>query len=60
MNLKIYYIEEAIVYHKLQKSTDDLRRTPRKDSKFDVMFLKNQWDSEHAAKLGYNTPIWDY
>jgi glycosyltransferase involved in cell wall biosynthesis len=60
MDLKIYYIEEAIVYHKLQKSTDDLRSTPRKDSKFDVMFLKNQWDSEQAAKLGYNTPIWDY
>ncbi len=60
MNLKIYYIEEAKVYHKLQKSTDDLRRNPGKGSNFDTMFLKNQWDDELESKFGYKTPLWDY
>lgn len=60
MNLKVYYIEEAVVYHKLQKSTDELRDKPKKDSNFDIMFYKNKWDPENEAKLGYKTPIWDY
>lgn len=59
MNLKVYYIEEAVVYHKLQKSTDELRDKPKKDN-FDIMFYKNKWDPENEAKLGYKTPIWDY
>jgi glycosyltransferase involved in cell wall biosynthesis len=60
MNLKVYYIQEAVVYHKLQKSTDELRDKPNKGSNFDIMFSKNQWDPEHEAELGYKTPIWDF
>ncbi|MEL7671257.1 glycosyltransferase [Methanobacterium sp.] len=61
MNLKIYHVAEAVVYHKLQKSTHVLRKESKgKDSEFDIIFRKNQWDDELAAKLGYKTPIWDF
>jgi hypothetical protein len=60
MNLKIYYIADAVVYHKLQRSTDLLRSKPKKGSNFDYMFKKNQWDPELAAELGYSTPPWDF
>ncbi len=60
MNLKIYYISDSIVYHKLQKSTHELRSKPKKSSNFDLMFQKNQWDTELAQKLHYKTPLWDF
>lgn len=60
MKLKVYYIHDAVVYHKLQKSTDQLRNKPKKDSNFDDMFHKNRWSSEEAQKLGYKTPVWDF
>ena len=63
MNLKIYHISEAIVYHKLQKATSVLRKKSKnsyKNSNFDIIFRKNQWDDELATKLGYKTPIWDF
>ncbi len=60
MNLKIYYNSEAVVFHKLQKSTQELRDKPKKDSNFDLMFQKNQWDPEQAAELKYKIPLWDF
>jgi|WetSurMetagenome_2_1015567.scaffolds.fasta_scaffold76395_1 O-antigen biosynthesis protein len=60
MNLKIYYVEDAVVYHKLQKSTDVLRSKSKKSSNFDIMFYKNQWDERLASKFGYKKPLWDY
>jgi len=60
MNLKIYYIADAVVYHKLQRSTDLLRSKPKKGSSFEYMFKKNQWDPELASKLGYKKPLWDF
>jgi glycosyltransferase involved in cell wall biosynthesis/predicted nucleic acid-binding Zn-ribbon protein len=61
MNLKIYHVAEAIVYHKLQKSTHVLRKESKdNNSEFDIIFRKNQWDDELATKLGYKTPIWDF
>jgi O-antigen biosynthesis protein len=60
MNLKIFYVADAVVYHKLQRSTDLLRSKPKKGSSFDYMFKKNQWDPELAGKLGYKTPPWDF
>jgi len=60
MNLKIYYIAEAIVYHKLQKSTHELCSKPKKSSNFDLMFQKNQWDEELASRLYYKSPLWDF
>ncbi|MTK64561.1 MAG: glycosyltransferase [Methanobacterium sp.] len=60
MNLKVYYVVDAVVYHKLQKSTDDLSSKPSKGTSFDLMFKKNQWDEELAAELGYKKPVWDF
>ncbi|MGB9980380.1 glycosyltransferase [Methanobacterium sp.] len=60
MNLKIYHVARAIVYHKLQKSTDILSKKSDNNSNFDIIFRKNQWDPELAAQLGYKTPIWDF
>ena len=60
MNLRIYYVADAVVYHKLQKSTDLLRSKPKKGSNFDYMFKKNQWDPKLASELGYQTPPWDF
>jgi GT2 family glycosyltransferase len=57
MGLKIYYVADAVVYHKLQKSTEVLRDD--KTDKFSVMFQKNQWEPELAQKLGYQKPKWD-
>jgi GT2 family glycosyltransferase len=59
MNLKIYYIEEAKVYHKLQKSTVVLSNKSKGSSDFEIMFRKNQWDSDLADRLGYKNPPWD-
>ena len=50
MNLKIYYIADAIVYHKLQKSTDELRSKPKKGSDFDYMFKKKPVESRIDIK----------
>jgi len=60
MQLKVYYVDDAIVYHKLQKSTEDLRRVSKKDVVYDTMFEKNQWNPELADKLGYKPPLWDF
>ena len=55
MNLKIYHVSNAKVYHKLQKATSKLK----KDEKvYDVMFIKNEWEDELAEKLGYEQPPW--
>lgn len=55
MNLKIYHLANAKVYHKLQKATAKLKKD---DSTFDVMFLKNEWEDELAKELGYEQPPW--
>ena len=56
LGLKIYQTSDAMVYHKFQQSTTNLKKD--KD-KFDMMFVKNQWEPELAEKLGYKTPLWD-
>lgn len=60
MNLKVYYVEAAVVYHKLQKSTEDLKNLPKTGANYDVMFQKNRWEPEKAVELGYKPPIWDF
>lgn len=57
LNLKVIYVSNAVVYHKLQKATDGLRES--KTSEFDLMFKKNQWDSQNLNKLGYKLARWD-
>lgn len=59
MDLKIYYVPQAIVFHKLQKSTDILRTEPEGKNGFNEMFSKNCWDKELADDLGYKIPKWD-
>lgn len=60
MNLKVYYIQEAVVYHKLQKSTDELRDKQKKGPNYITMFHKNRWEQEQASEIGYKIPIWDF
>jgi glycosyltransferase involved in cell wall biosynthesis len=59
MKLKIYYVSDAIVYHKLQKSTEHLRNQSNKEDEFNIMFIKNQWETELRKKLGYRKAPWD-
>lgn len=56
MNLKIYHDSRAKVYHKLNKSTGELRDS---QSEFEIMVEKNQWDPVLAEKLGYKNAVWD-
>ena len=58
MKLKIYHIEEAKVFHKMQKSTEILRESSQKE--FDIMFYKNQWNEGLASQFGYKKPFWDF
>ena len=55
MNLKIYHVSRAKVYHKLQKSTSKLKKN---EKMYDIMFIKNEWEDELAKKLGYEQPPW--
>ena len=55
LNLKVYQVSDAIVYHKSQAATNKLREN-NKD--FDTMFIKNQWEPEIAEKLGYRKYPW--
>ncbi|QLA18488.1 glycosyltransferase [Desulfolutivibrio sulfoxidireducens] len=57
--LKILQTTSAIVYHKLQKSTDVLRTSPAKQSHVDMMLNKNKWEPDLAAQLNFKTPDWD-
>lgn len=58
MNLKVFHVVGAIVYHKEQKSTEILRENSKDD--YDIIFSQNQWDKELASKFGYKTPFWDF
>ena len=58
MNLKIYYIEEAVVYHKIEKSTSIIGEKPDKDSNINLTFHKKQVHPD--PKLGFNTPAWEF
>lgn len=55
LNLKVYHISDAIVYHKSQAATNKLRED---NNKFDTMFIKNQWEPEIAEELGYRKYPW--
>lgn len=59
LNSKIYCINDAIVYHKIQKATKRLKKVDVDDSEYKYIVQKNQWQPELAKKLGYKTPLWD-
>ncbi len=60
LNMRIYHISEAVVHHKLQKSTDALRQSPAHKACFDMLFCKNQWEPVLAKRLGCSAPVWDF
>ncbi|WP_018915561.1 glycosyltransferase [Vreelandella zhanjiangensis] len=57
LGLKIYHVSDALIYHKLQKSTDEL--AGKKVSEFDIMFKKNRWDPANKKRLGFIDAPWD-
>lgn len=57
LGLKIYHVSDALVFHKLQKSTQALSTSS--DADFDLMFKKNQWDEPTRCRLGYRVAPWD-
>ena len=59
LGMKIFYTSQAVVYHKLQKATDGLRKSAKKSAEFELMFKKNQWSAELASQFGYSTANWD-
>lgn len=56
--LKMYHVSDAVVFHKLQRSTKSLQKQAG-SAEFDLMFHKNQWDKASQHKLGYVTARWD-
>lgn len=58
MGLKIYYVAEAIVFHKLQQSTEILLNEQDKKD-YNIMLQKNKWEPELADELGFKKAKWD-
>jgi len=56
---RIYYVPEAFVVHRLQKATDYLQNTGAHSKEFELMFIRNQWDQQTAARLGFRSAPWD-
>lgn len=57
--MKIIYTSQAVVYHKLQKATDGLRKSDKKSSEFELMFKKNQWAQKELSQFGFTKAAWD-
>ncbi|PHQ62631.1 MAG: glycosyl transferase [Sphingobium sp.] len=57
--MKIYYVPDAHILHKLQQATQTLKSGGADNMTFQLMFHRNQWSAEHRARLGYRNPIWD-
>lgn len=55
LNLNIYQVSDAKVYHKSQASTKTLKES-KKD--YDLIFRKNQWEPELAEQFGFRKYIW--
>lgn len=59
LGMKIIYTSQAVVYHKLQKATDGMRKSDKKSAEFELMFKKNQWSMNELNELGYIKASWD-
>lgn len=57
LGLKIYHVSDALIYHKLQKSTAEL--ADKKETDFDIIFKKNRWDLANKQQLGFIDAPWD-
>lgn len=56
---RIRYVPDAHVVHKLQRSTEALKKRASLDGQYQTMFQKNQWDPELASRLGFHAASWD-
>jgi O-antigen biosynthesis protein len=59
LSMRIIYTSQSVVYHKLQKATDSMRKTDKKSAEFELMFRKNQWADKELIHLGFSKAVWD-
>lgn len=59
LGMRIIYTSQAVVYHKLQKATDGMRKSEKKSAEFELMFKKNQWAQTELEKYGFKKANWD-
>jgi len=59
LDMKIIYTSQAVVYHKLQKATDGMRKSEKKSTEFELMFKKNQWSEKEIIQFGFIKAAWD-
>lgn len=59
LGMKIIYTSQSVVYHKLQKATDGMRKSEKKSDEFDLMFKKNQWPESLIVKFKFSKAAWD-
>ncbi|MFQ1820875.1 glycosyltransferase [Aeromonas veronii] len=59
LGMKIFYTSQAVVYHKLQKATDGMRKSDKKSTEFELMFKKNQWSKSELDLLKLSQAPWD-
>ncbi|SFP33990.1 Glycosyltransferase involved in cell wall bisynthesis [Ruminobacter amylophilus] len=55
--LNIFYVEDSVVYHKLQKSTAQLKSN--KDE-YEKIFVKNSWTSEEMEQEAFTKKHWEF
>lgn len=56
LNLKIYYVYDAIVFHGFQKSTNIFKQITPHES--EQMIKNNVWSAEDCLKEGYVKKLW--
>ena len=57
MGYKIYHVADAIVYHKLQKSTMELEK--KSVEEHDLLLKQNRWSKKEQEKYGFKPARWD-
>ncbi len=57
LGLKIYYVSDAVVYHRNQMATNLLKSS--NPALYKVMCVDNTWDSKDRVKFGYRTKVWE-
>lgn len=59
LDLRILHRPDALVLHRLQKSTDEMRLAADVGSGYDMMFRRNQWEADLLDELGFTRKAWD-
>lgn len=57
LGLKIYYVSSSVVYHKLQKSTANMKK--QKSDDYQLIFIQNKWSKEERLERGYIEKAWE-